>query len=192
MPGIEGWYRKADNESTKARPAHLHWYIPGEGVYEAATLPVIVGDEQWLLSAFCDDTGPVFNETLGIPRTIYSPRVLQWIHYPSGDFRWEEPSPDAYGLATAIRDDFGMRLGPIQRGHLPKNAWREARMRYPALMLRVVEERWLVTAYPTTAEERETARALQAYTHALYDAPLLPFYHHYGRNFLSWMERAAR
>ena len=100
--------------------------------------------------------------------------------------------PNAYGLPTAAQDDFGLCLGPIRREHLKKGEWYNAVTSYLPLLLRVVEQRWLVTAYPITVEERETARALQQCVRALYDAPLLPFYRHYGHHFLAWMERAAK
>ena len=95
-------------------------------------------------------------------------------------------------MATATQDEFGVRLGPIQRDHLGKDEWYNAVTTYFPLVLRVVEQRWLVTAYPTTTEERETARALQQCVRALYDAPLLPYYRHFGHHFLAWMERAAK
>ena len=187
------WFAEADDAAMDALPDHLRLFVATpESSYQAVPVPVLVGEEQWVLSAFCDDTGPGFNVTLGVPRTIYAPRVLRWIHYPSGNFRWEEPAPDAYGLPTATTDEFGVRLGPIERGHLQKMEWYNAAISHLSLMLGVVERRWLVTAYATTDEERATARALQTCVRALYDAPLLPYYRHYGHHFLAWMERAAK
>ncbi|WP_046247014.1 hypothetical protein [Hymenobacter terrenus] len=193
MTASKEWFAEADDAAMGALPAHLRLFIATpETSYQAAPVPVLVGEEQWVLSAFCDDTGPGFNVTLGVPRTIYAPRVLQWIHYPSGKFRWEEPAPNAYGLLTATTDDAGVRLGPIERGHLQKMEWYNATISYLPLVCRVVERRWLVTAYPITEEERATARELQQCVRALYDAPLLPYYRHYGHHFLGWIERAAK
>ena len=187
------WFAMAADAAMDALPNHLRLFVATpETSYQTVPVLVLVGEQQWVLSAFCDDTGPGFNVTLGVPRTIYAPRVLQWIHYPTGAFRWEEPVPNAYGLATAITDDFGVRLGPIRRDHLGKMEWYNAVISHLPLMLRVIERRWLLTAHPTTDEERETARALQQCTYVLYDAPLLPYYRHYGHHFLAWMERAAK
>lgn len=193
MATTQEWFIDADDVAMAALPTHLEMFVATpETSYQSALLPVVLGEDQWLLCAYCDHTGPGFNITLGVPRTIYAPRVLQWVAYPSGDFRWEEPIPDAHGLTTASQDDFGIRLGPIQRDHIIGNEWHEAGMQYLPLVLRVVEQRWLVTRYTVTPEEQETARALQHCVRALYDAPLLPFYRHYGSHFLAWIERAAK
>lgn len=184
------WFLKANQEALNALPADLNSFVTTpEDFYRTALLPVVVGEKQWTLSAFCEQGGRGWPDN---PRTIYAPRVLLWIQYPSGEFRWEEPAPDAYGLSTATQDDFGLCLGPIQRGHLVDNAWGVVADRYRPLVRRVVEQRWLVTAYPVTEEERETARALQSCVAAYYDAVLWPFYRHYGSHFLGWMERAAK
>lgn len=184
------WHINFDIDAMNAVPAHLQRFLEtNESLYISATLPVVVGaDEQWLLTAYCEHSGYRERD----PTDIYAPRVLQWIHYPSGEFRWEEPAPNAYGLATAVQDDFGLCLGPIERDHLPGNTWHEASLAYFPLVRRVIERRWLVTAYPPTAEERETARALQACVAAYFDKPLLPFYQHHGTRFFAWLARAAQ
>lgn len=184
------WLVKADNVALAELPNHLRLFInTPEAFYEAASLPVVIGEEQWLLSTFCEQGGRGWPND---PRTIYSPRVQQWIHFPSGAFRWEEPAPATYGSLTAVQDEFGICMGSIQRGHLIGNEWHEAAMRYSSLLLLVMEQRWLLTAYPTTNEERETARELLACTHIYYDQAMMPYYQHYGRHFLAWMERAAQ
>lgn len=186
----KNWFAKANNAALEALPAHLQLFVTTpEDFYRAATLPVVAGEEQWVLSAFCEKGGHGWPDS---PRTIYAPKLLLWIGYPSGAFRWEEPAPNAYGLLTASTDEMGLCLGPIQRGHLIGNAWSDAAERYRPLVRQVVEARWLVTAHATTDEERAVARELQACVHAFYDAPLLPYYRHYGHHFLAWMERAAK
>ena len=178
-----------------ALPPHLELFmtIDDGGVYHTSLLPSLEGEELWLVSSACPVTSTGYANAHGVPRVLYPPRITLRIHYPSSRFEWLEPAPSSYGGPPLEADIYGSRyLGAIDRAHLEPAEWINAVEHYFPLMLRVVEKRWLVTAYPTTEEERATARALQTCVRALYDAPLLPYYRHYGHHFLAWMERAAR
>ena len=163
------------------------------GVYHTPLILSLSGEDLWLVSSACPVVSAGYANAHGVPRWLYPPRVTLRIHYPSGRFEWLEPEASAYGGPPLQPDPRGsLYLGAIVRDHLGPTDWIDAVKRYFPLVCRVVERRWLVTAYPTTTEERDTARELQQCVRALYDAPLLPYYHHYGAHFLGWMARAAQ
>ena len=193
MSSVQGWLNKAYKTSKEILPARLQSFRKTmETTYQAASIPVLLGEEQWLLLASCESTSAGYAAAHNVPRHIYAPCLLEWMHYPSGEFRWEEPAPATYGSTTAVQDEFGLCMGPIQRQRSPTKSWHEASTEYSFLVERVIERRWLVTAYPLTTEERETARALRECIVVYYDAAMLPFYQHYGHQFLAWVARASK
>lgn len=191
---VEAWYLKVDDAAMAALPPRLDLAVNATETYVTPLIPSLEGEEMWLVCSFCPATSAGYANVHGVPRLLYPPRVTQRIHYPSGRFEWLEPAPSSYSGPPLPVTEHGVKyLGVLTRNeHLQPDELVNALEKHFPLVCRVVEQRWLLTAYPTTEEERATARELQACVRALYDAPLLPYYRHYGHHFLAWMERAAQ
>ena len=174
-------------------PAHLRNLLePREGgaqFQQTHALPVVARDKQYALICFYKTDGPVY----GKMPNIYPPFACVKVSYPNKETHWADVKPETLGLTHFPRTkDKVPYLGTLERGRISMQERRSAIERYDVLISLVFERRWLVTGYATTTEERAAARELQDCTRMLYDKPLLPYYKHEGRQFLAWMERAAK
>lgn len=174
-------------------PAHLRNQLePREGgsqCQQTHALPVVAGDKQYALICYYKSDGPVYGK---MPK-IYPPFACVNVSYPNKETHWADVKPEALGLINLpITEDKVPYLGTLERGVISMQEWRSANDRYDVLISLVFERHWLVTRHAVTKEERATAQELQDCTRILYDKPLLPYYQHNGRQFLAWMERAAK
>lgn len=174
-------------------PAHLRNQLePREGgpqFQQTYVLPVVAGDKQYALICFYKSDGPVY----GKQPKLYPPFACVKVSYPNKETHWDDVKPTALGFTNLpITEDKVPYLGTIERGGTSMQEWRSANERYDVLISSVFEHCWLLTRHAVTAEERAAAKELQDCTHILYDKPLLPYYQHEGRQFLAWMERAAK
>ncbi|UYZ64377.1 hypothetical protein [Hymenobacter weizhouensis] len=190
---IEDWYISVKRAAVETLPPDLYLDVTALGGYNTVLIPTVEGEEQWLISAYCGVTSSGYANAHGVPRLLFPPHLMLRIHYPSGQFEWIELENSPYDGPALQRNAAGNEcLGPISREHLGPGEWRNAMRRHFQLVCQVVEQRWLLTAHSVTAEEQAVARELQDCIRAAYDKPLLPYYQHYGRHFLAWMERAAK
>lgn len=161
----------------------------GGGNYSTMILPVIVGDKQYAMMSFCKISGSMPNDE----RRLYPPFASLSIAYPDKHTQWGELKRGDYGLNASLVDpDKVHYLGVIEDNGTSLDEWESAQARYPELISAAIEHRWLLTHHAVTKEERATAQELQDCARILYDKPLLPYYHHAGRQFFAWMERAAK
>jgi hypothetical protein len=173
-------------------PTHLKGRVEmldGGGNYSTEVLPVVEGEKQYALLAFCDITGT----RPGEERWLSAPFATVTIAFPDKKTVWRDTKAANFGLQPVRRpNDDGEYIGLIDRAGISVDELINARRRYPELISLVLERRWLLTRHTVTPEEQATARELQECTRILFDKPLLPFYRHYGSHFLAWMERAAK
>jgi hypothetical protein len=186
------WIYGALAAALAAPPAHLKWLaeeLDGGGNYTAAVLPVVEGDRQYALLAFCDVTGNNPSEK----RYLTAPFATVSVLYPTKEVQWRDTKASDFKLKTEPQPGYKTEfVGIVEREGVSIAELDNADSRYPQLVSLVLERRWLLTRHAVTAEERATAQELQECTRLLYDKPLLPYYQHAGRHFLAWMERAAK
>lgn len=163
--------------------------LDGGGNYATMVLPVLEGDKQFALLSFCSVSGNRPTEE----RKMYPLFASVKVSYPEKQVVWKDVHEGDFGLTSPLRDE-GKEpyLGVVDRSGLVSGEWANAKRRYTPLVSLVMEKRWLLTQHTVTAEECATAKELQDCVRILYDKPLLPYYQHAGRQFLSWMERAAK
>ena len=188
----ELWLYGAIAAALSSPPAHLKGRVEmmeGGGNYSTEILPVVTGDRQYALIGFCSITGFSPDQE----RWLTAPFATVTVAYPDKHVVWHDTKPVDFGLSPTRHPGSPTEyMGLVEREGLTLSELRNARSRYPQLVSMVMEQRWLLTRHPVTAEERATARELQDCVRILYDKPLLPFYQHAGRHFLAWMARAAK
>jgi len=189
MEGI--WLYEAFNAALAAPPAHLQRRVArliGGSSYSTAILPVVEGEQQYAQLGFCR----VRSCRPSTERWLSAPFATLSVAYPSQHPTWRDTQANQFGFMTTVRaDDPTEYVGVINRQGMTIAELNEASTYYPRLVSRVLEQRWLLTRYPTTEEERATAQQLQQYVRVLYDKALLPYYQHEGRQFLAWLARAV-
>lgn len=189
----EAWLIGAYAAVLATVPAHLNSRItPREGglqSQQSLPIPAVAGERQYVLIYFYESSGPVF----GKMPDVYPPFASAQVFFPDKEVHWNDVKPEALGLTKLpVDEEKKPYLGTLERGNFSMEEWRNANKRYDVLISQVLERRWLLTRHPITVEERASARELQDCTRILYDKPLLPYYQYAGRQFLAWMERAAK
>lgn len=171
-------------------PAHLRAPRINDGTYETFTLPVVIEGRQYAMFSFCDQTAAHPDRA----SQVGPPFASVYVAYPNKQFFWKDTKPQDFGLIRwPLEDPAKLYLGTLHREHVKSiDEWVGAIKKYNQLLSLVLERQWLLTAHPTTSEERATARELQDCTRVLYDKPLQFYYQHEGRQFLAWMARAAK
>jgi hypothetical protein len=186
------WIYGALAAAMAVAPAHLKRKVEvrdGGSRYAAAVLPVVEGEQQYALFAFCHITG----SRPGDKRYLTAPFATASVSYPTKEVHWRDTKASDFKLQTQPQPGYETEfLGIVDRKGISMAELRNADSRYPQLVSLVLERRWLLTRHAVTAEERATAQELQECTRILYDKPLLPYYQYMGRHFLAWMERAAK
>ena len=173
-------------------PAHLKGQVEmldGGGNYSTEIIPVVQGDKQYAQLAFCKVTGI----RPGDERWITTPFATVTVAWPDKHIIWQDVRGRDFGLVSVHKKGtLTEYAGQMDRAGTTMAEFRQARSRYTPLVSMVIEREWLLTRHAVTDEERATARELQDCVRILYDKPLLPYYHHAGRQFFAWLERTAR
>ena len=188
----EFWLYGAIAAALSSPPAHLKREVEmmdGGGHYSTQIVPVVLGDRQYAQMGFCYITG--FSP--GQERWLTAPFATVTVAYPDKRVVWRDTKPIDFGLSpTRHPGDPTEYMGLVEREGLTMLEFDNAERRYPELISKVMERRWLLTQHSVTVEERATARELHDCVRVLYDEPLLPYYQHIGRHFFAWMKRAAK
>lgn len=186
----EAWILSAIMAALAGAPPHLAKRVQpmeGGGRYTAEILPVVEAEKQYILLAFCSISGSSPSDE----RRLYPPFATVHISFPDKLIRWEEIDDKKYA-GTHLDHNNRHYLGLVERIGITPTVWTNAHTQYLSLISLVLERKWLITKYAVTPEERATAKELQDCVQILYDKPLLPYYQQNGRQFLAWMERAAK
>ena len=162
----------------------------GGGRYVAEALPIVEGNEQYVLFTFCTASG---GNRPGVERHLYPPFAVAHVSYPAKKVVWRAIERNgAEATATLLDADKQPYLGNIVRTGITPSEWTDARVRYNELIGLVLERKWLVTLHPPTSQERQTAKELADCIRIVYDKPLMPYYRLKGRQLFAWIERASK
>ena len=186
----EYWLYGAFAAALAATPAHLREPRINDGTYETLTLPVVIDGKQYAMFSFCDQEAANPSKA----SRVSPPFASVYVAYPNKTFFWKDVTSRDFGLTQWPLDEHKESyLGVLSRKHIHSiEEWVSATKEYNRLVSLVLERKWLITAHFATQEEQKAARELQDCVRILYDKPLLPYYRHAGRQFLAWMERAAK
>lgn len=189
----ETWLLSALAAALAGAPAPLSKQVQsmeGGSRYVAEALPIVEGDRQYVLFTFCHATGG----RLGEERRLYPPFATAHVSYPDKHVQWHEESVKTRltGLPVLLDNERQPYLGVIKRAGVTPSEWTDARVKYDELIEVVLARKWLLTRHPTSVEEHNVAKELEDCVRIVYDKPLLPYYKERGRQFLTWMERAAK
>lgn len=174
-------------------PPHLKGRVEaldGGGNYTTMVLPLVQGGKQYAMMSFCSVTGSRPTEE----RRIYPIFASLYVSYPDKKVEWRDVQSDNIRKTGRLLDSYDKPyLGILDRSGISVSEWQDARERYAPLVSLVIERRWLLANnHVATFEERNTAKELQECIRILYDKPLMPYYQHYGSNFLAWIEKSAK